>query len=137
MSYDITIAADESFSKSVPIDSLRAYLSTLANLRPNGDRGFLFQEDERLWMEIDLEAVTEEGDLRDDSDELSTVNCVRLHIPYPRIGTQPETDYFPIAVAIGRHLGWPVLDEQSGEPLKLVRQESTSTSAAKPWWKFW
>jgi hypothetical protein len=87
-------------------------------------------------MEIDLESVTEEGDTADDCDKSPTVNCVRLHIPYQFLGDQPELDYFPTALEIAGHLGWPALDDQTGEPLKGVTATSRQLEP-KPWWRFW
>src|SRR5437879_4349117 len=118
MSYDITIAGDDSFSVSVPFDALRQFVSQLPRIEANGTRGFVLREGDHLWMEIDLDSVTEDGDTRDDGDASPTVNCVRLHIPYPFLGKHPEHDYFPIAVAIAQHLGWPAIDEQTGQPLQ-------------------
>ena len=126
MSYDITIAADESFSRSVPFEPLRDFISRLANVHPNGDRGLVLREGNRLWMEIDLEAVSEDGDTLDDGLTSPTVNCIRLHVPYAYLGDPPRDEYFTTAVAIAQHAGWRAIDEQTGE---LLRK--------KPWWKFW
>ena len=117
MSYDITIAADDKFSRSIPVKSLQKFISSLADIQPNGDRGFVLSKGKSLWMEIDLESVSEEGDILDDCETCPTVNCVRLHIPYSFLGDPPNKNYFAIARAIAKHSGWPAIDEQTGESL--------------------
>lgn len=117
MSYDLTIAADERFSRSVPLEPLRAFIGQLPGVQPNGERDFALSEGSRLWMEIDLESVTEDGDARDGGT--ATFNCVRLHIPYGLLGENPARDYFPTVVAIARHLGWRAVDDQTGEILPM------------------
>lgn len=154
MSYDIDIAADETFSIEVPLEPLRQFILGLPLVETNGDRNLLLREGERLWMEIDLETVSDEGEWTGDSDS-STVNCIRLHIPYPALGTSPERDYFPTAHAIGRHLNWPVTDCQTGESLDALATEAVKEAfdalgmdvnasptiarlqRRKPWWQFW
>ncbi len=118
MSYDLTIAADEQFSRSVPLEPLRAYIGQLPGIQPNGEQHFSLSEGSRLWMEIDLESVTEDGDARDDGN--TAVNCIRLHVPYGLLGDNPECDYFPTAAAIARHLGWRAMDDQTGEPIPML-----------------
>lgn len=117
MSYDMTIAADERFSQAVPLGPLRDFVGRLPGVQPNGERDFALSVEDRLWMEIDLESVTEEGDSRNDGEDAATVNCVRLHIPYAMLGESPRRDYFPTAEAIARYLGWSAIDDQTGEPL--------------------
>jgi hypothetical protein len=129
MSYDITIAADDAFSRSVPLAALRDFVSRLPSVHPSGDRGFVLREGERLWMEIDLEAVSEEGDTLDDGATSPTVNCLRLHVPYPNLGEPPHPEYFTTAIAIAKHLGWPAIDDQTGQPL--------GRPDTKPRWKLW
>src|SRR5262245_52382968 len=133
MSYDITIAADDKFSEHVSRAELRNFLSTLPGVQPNGEQCFVLSRGDELWMEIDPELVTEEGDTRDDDLGSSTVNCIRLHIPYAELGKQPESDYYPTARAIAEHLGWVAMDEQTGAPLA----PATSQASSKPWWRFW
>ena len=137
MSYDITIAFDETWSKSVDLVQLKSFIATLPQMEPNGERGLALCEGDRLWMEIDLETVNEEGDAIDDGEGPPTVNCVRLHIPYPVLGDNPERDYFPTALAIAEHLDWPAIDDQSGEPLKSSSNVSKNVTRKAPWWKWW
>src|SRR5262249_46575523 len=89
----------------------------LPNVKLNGDRDLVLCEGDQLWMEIDLEATTGEGDIRDDTDESTTVNCVRLHIPYGYLGGPSRHKYFETALAIAQHLQWPAIDEQTGSAL--------------------
>ncbi len=89
-----------------------------------------------MWMEIDLEDVTEDGDIREDGAS-GSVNCVRLHIPYAMLGGAPERDYFPTAFAIGQYLGWAVIDEQTGESLAASAARGQDAPRRKPWWKLW
>ena len=135
MSYDISIAADDTFTRSVPFVRLRDFISHLPNVRPNGERGLVLRADDRLWMEIDLEAVDEQGDVLDECVTSPIVNCVRLHIPYAFLGQPPHQEYFAAALAIAEYLGWPAIDEQTGEPVSIVAGENVRDK--KPWWEFW
>lgn len=137
MSYDVTICADETFSRSVQFAPLADFIATLRRVQPNGERGFVLSEGKRIWMEIDLEEVNDEGDILDDYESSTIVNCVRLHIPYPMLGDHPDRDYFPIAIEIARHLGWQAIDDQTGEPLRTSSAVAGSKADQKPWWKFW
>ena len=87
-------------------------------------------------MEIDLEHVTEEGDFIEDSETSPTVNCIRFHIPYRMLGSQPDRVYLPTVHTIAAHLGWTAIDDQTDEPLADAPGRSDE-SPAKPWWKFW
>lgn len=91
-------------------------------------------------MEIDLKTI-EDGDLREDSDVLPTVNCMMLRIPYGFLGSQAHVDYFPTALAIAKELGWVAIDDQTGEPLQLAPPAPLNwppdTKPRRPWWKFW
>jgi hypothetical protein len=137
MSYDITIAADDTFSQSVPFAELRQFILSSPGTEANGERHCRFGDGNRLWMEIDLELVTEEGDMHDDCDISPTVNCVRLHIPYQYLGEHPELDYFPVAMRIAEHLGWRAIDDQTGESLQQTKAVARPRMFQKPWWKFW
>jgi hypothetical protein len=119
MSYVITISADEEFSRSVPLEPLRAFIGQLPGIQPNGEYHFALSDESRLWMEIYVESATEDGGAGDEGSP--TVNRVRLHIPYGLLGESPERDYFPTAVAIARHLGWRAIDEQTGRSLTMSR----------------
>jgi hypothetical protein len=132
MSYDLTIRPDESFSQFKPLAPLALFLAAQSNVKPNGNRGFALEDGNR-WMEIDLETVNEEGDnIEDESTDPETFNCFRAHIPYPRLGEHPESDYFPLLLKIAQQLGWELQDEQrDGEP------PENDDAQNKPWWKFW
>ncbi len=132
MSYDLTIRPDETFSQFKPLASLAAFLAAQPNLKTNGTRGFILEDGNR-WMEIDLETVSEEGDnIEDESINPETFNCIRAHIPYPHLGTQPERDYFPLLRSIAQQLSWELHDEQSDEELP-----EDGDTPKKPWWRFW
>jgi hypothetical protein len=107
---------------------LRSFIAGLPNVQPNG-KGFVLAAADRLWMEIDLEHVSEEGDTLDTGEALDSVNCVNLHIPYPFLGRSPERDYFPTAISIAEHLDWTAMDRQTDQP--------NSAAPARSWWKFW
>ena len=132
MSYDLTIRPDESFSQFKPLTPLASFLAEQPNVKPNGNRGFAF-EDGNCWMEINIETVSDEGDnIEDESTDKETYNCIRAHIPYPRLGKQPELDYFPLLRSIAQHVGWQLHDEQSGD-----EPPENNDAPKKPWWRFW
>jgi hypothetical protein len=68
-------------------------------------------------MEFDLELVSEEGDIIEDSgDETTEINCLRLHVPYGMFRQAAfATEYLPTALAIAKHVGWTLLDEQTDQ----------------------
>ena len=116
MSFDLTVKADDNYSVSTDLHRLGEFLAQLPHVRANGQRGFVLDDPPSRWMEIDLEVVSPEGDYDEELSENSLeVNCIRLHIPYGRLGKKPERDYFPTAWAIAKFLAWRLYDEQSGE----------------------
>ena len=120
MSYDLTIRSDEDCSRSYLFADLAAFVATLPDVEPNGDRGFALNDPPNRWMEIYLEFRVFNDDERDFDDDptRTNFNWVSVCIPYGHIGRQPERDYFPTAFAIAEHLGWPVYDEQRGRVLQ-------------------
>jgi hypothetical protein len=120
LSYDMTIRSDASFSRSVSTRPLIEYLRTLPGVVPNGDCGFALDDRPRRWMEIDLEAVNEEGDSIEGSlADRPAINCIRLHIPYAYLKSSTLNEGFlPLAFKIADHLKWELYDEQSGEPYR-------------------
>ena len=135
MSYDLSIRADETFSQFTSGSDLRSFIGQLQGVKPNGDWGFAFGDSKSVWMEIDLEVVSEEGDyLEDGSPEESGINCIRLHIPY-QFSTDWQQTYLPAALAIADHLGWLLMDEQTSERITEIRPERETVK--KPWWRFW
>jgi hypothetical protein len=136
VSYDLSINANDTFSQYTSATDLRSFIGQLDNVHPNGEWNFVLGDGESDWMEIDLEVVTEEGDFCEDcSPELSGINCIRLHIPYPFMSDDWQQTYLPTALAIANHLHWPLLDEQTGQTIIEFTKEVRSTH--KPWWKFW
>ncbi len=140
MSYDLTIRADEGYSRSVPVQSVSDFIRRLSSIRPNGDRSFVLDDRTKRWMEIDLEMVSPDGDNMDEEgEEYSEFNCIRLQIPHQGVGGAPAREYFPTALAIAGHLGWRLYDEQSGDEIP----QGVATAPAAPkierrgWWKFW
>ena len=60
MSYDLTIRPNERFSQYRPFAPIAAFLAEQANVKPNGNRGFVVDDGQR-WMEIDFETVSDMG----------------------------------------------------------------------------
>ena len=115
MSYDLDIKADDDYSQSADCDRLKAFVAHLPGIKPNGSRGFVLDDRPQKWMEIDLEAVSPDGDYDEELSRGTWVNCVRLHIPYAYLGETPERDYFPTAWAIAAFLGWRLHQDKGGE----------------------
>ena len=84
MSYDLTARSDEMFSVSIQRSEVASIVAQIPKVEPNGPSGFLLERDGDVWMEIDVELVSDEGDNLEDPDaELSTeVNCIHFHVPY-------------------------------------------------------
>jgi len=136
MSYDITIRPDETFSRSVPRESLATFIAQLPSISRSGGSQLVLDARPKRYMTISLETADEDGDCMEDDKTADTTNCIRLHIPYAFLGKRLERDYFPTCFAIADHLGWSVYDEQSGEniPRNAIASDLT---AQKPWWKVW
>src|SRR5512135_437347 len=106
MSFDLTIKADETYSRRTPKAALDSFIAQMPGIKPNGSRGFVLDEPPKRWMEIDLEVVSEEGDnIEEDGKSYNDINCVRLHVPYAFLGDAIERDYLPTAFAIAEHIG--------------------------------
>ena len=102
MSYDLSIRADDRYSRMTAKAPLAAFIATLPNVK----------------MEIDLELVSEDGDYIGDEEGASEtdINCLRLHIPYGFFREKGlAQEYLPTAQAIAKHVGWTLLDEQTGQ----------------------
>ena len=124
MSYDLTIAKDETFSAWTRYSELADFLRAAEHVRPDGRRGFVFEPGPGRCMFIRLEVVDDEGDnIEEDAGEYPEINCVRMDIPYSMLGDQPVPDYFPLALAIAERLGWTAYDNQSGEPISRHQVE--------------
>jgi len=137
MSYDLTIKGDDTYSLRTSKADLDSFIAQLPGIKRNGSSGFVIDERPKRWMEIDLEVVSEEGDYDCDAAGASdTINCVRLHIPYAFLGNAIERDYLPTAFAIAGRIGWPLYDDQTGEPVREA-VEPKDPKAQKPWWRFW
>lgn len=118
MSYDLSIMADEEYSRMAERDSLASFIASLPDVQPNGHTGFILDDGGTRLMEIDPELVSEEGDNIEGEEGVSEteVNCLRLHIPYDHFREDRfEEEYLPTALAIAEFLGWTLLDEQTGD----------------------
>ena len=118
MSYDLSIRADDRYSRMTAKAPLAAFIATLPNVKPNGTSGFVLDDPPARWMEIDLELVSEDGDYIGDEEGASEtdINCLRLHIPYGFFREKGlAQEYLPTAQAVAKHVGWTLLDEQTGQ----------------------
>jgi hypothetical protein len=132
MSYDLTIRSDETYSRATAREALDQFLLQLPGVKPNGKWCFALDDPPERWMEIDLEVVSDEGDsIAEDWKSYDTTNCIRLHIPYPFLGSALQSGYLPTALAIAEFVGWPLYDEQTG---KVVTR---GTVERRAWWKLW
>ncbi|MBI3866622.1 MAG: hypothetical protein HY290_32470 [Planctomycetia bacterium] len=132
MSYDLTIKADETYSRMTSKSGLCTFIAQLPGIKPNGGSGFVLDERPKRWMEIDLEVIEEDGyKLQEAGRDYDAINCISLHIPYPFLGDAIERHYLPTAFAIADHLDWQLYDEQIGEDI------SREPRTRKPWWRFW
>lgn len=137
MSYDLTIKADKTYSRMTPRAELASFISQLPGIKPNGN-GFVLEEEDRLWMEIDLEVADEEGNnIEEEGKTYNEINCIRLHIPYAFMNDTYERDYLPTVLAIAEHLGWMLCDEQSGKEMTREGLLPKGKKVQRPWWKFW
>jgi hypothetical protein len=133
VSYDLTIAKDETFSAWTRFSDLADFLRVAEHVKPNGQRGFVFEPSTDRCMFIDLEVVSDEGDnIEEKGREYREINCVRLHIPYAMLGNHPDRDYFPLALAIAERLGWTAYDNQTGELISRDQIERNLTGITKP-----
>lgn len=129
MSYDLTARNDERYSRSVSFERVSSLVAAMPDVRPNGSSGFILEMGDDVWMEIDLEAVSEEGDNIEipRGETPPQINCIHFHVPYGQIeGLDPCVE---VALKIANELEWQVYDEQTGD--FVVR-----SSARKPWWRF-
>jgi hypothetical protein len=124
VSYDLIVRADEEFSKSTAFGPLADFIEMLPNIRPNGSTGFVLDDPPKRWMEIDLEGdFPEEEAMEAIKEGPGRVSSISLQIPYAHLGDAPERDYFPMALAIAKFVGWPLFDAQTGEEIPYAKEE--------------
>lgn len=117
MSFDLTIKSDESYSRSTPRAALEAFISQMPGIERNGSAGFVLNKRPKLWMEIYLEAVREEGDNIEESGKTyDEINRVKFCIPYGFLNPAVARFYLIIAFAIADYIGWALYDDQCGKP---------------------
>ena len=118
MSFDLTIKGDKHYSRTTERAPLASFVSQLPRIKPNGTRGFALDDPPKVWMEIDLEVVSRNGDNVEVEGQVSeSINCLRLHIPYSFLKSGSlEHDYLPIAIMIVDRLGWQLYDDQNDDP---------------------
>ena len=130
MSYDLTARSDPTFSCSIQRSEVASVAAQLPNVEPNGPAGFLLERDGDVWMEIDVELVSEEGDnIEDTGTKLSMeANCINFHVPYAF--AENLSSHYEVALRIADAVGWQLYDPQTDEVVLAQRRR-------KPWWRFW
>lgn len=132
MSYDLCARSDDTHSRSVPRDTAAAVVAGMPAVAANGPAAFVMQGGDDVWMEIDLELVSEEKDAveGDAGGPSPMVNAIQFHVPYAftaRLDACRAT-----ALQIAGALGWELYD---------LQLDAVVTGAApprrKPWWRFW
>ncbi|MEO0479366.1 MAG: hypothetical protein AAF196_07795 [Planctomycetota bacterium] len=112
------------------VERVSRLVAAMPDVRPNGSTGFVLEIGDDVWMEIDLEAVSDEGDSIEipRGETPSKINCISFHVPYGQIeGLNPCVE---VALEIADGLEWQLYDEQTGD--SVVR-----SPARKPRWRFW
>ncbi|HZS03792.1 MAG TPA: hypothetical protein VFD58_02875 [Blastocatellia bacterium] len=120
MSYDLTIKSDDRYSKHADVEEVKAFIRQIPNISANGERGFCYQDGELYYMEIDLDAVDDEGDSVEEEDSLpSRINCIDGHIPNAFMDEDKADPnrYVEVLGQIAQHLGWYLYDPQEDEYL--------------------
>lgn len=138
MSYDLTVAKDQGFSASTQFSELADFLRSTDHVKPNGERGFVFEPGSNRRMEVDLEVVSDEGDnVEVEGADYQEINCIRLHVPNSMLGSHPERDCLPLVFSIAERIDWTVYDDQTGEPISREQIEGERANNKRPWWRFW
>jgi hypothetical protein len=128
MSYDLTSQGDDRYSIKVARNVVYEAIAQLADVEPNGTSGFVLKRGKTVYMEIDVELVSEEGDnIEDLQNPAPEVNCINFHIPYAFV--DPIEAYLKVALEISDSLGWKLYDLQTD-------QQVTELSERKPWRRF-
>lgn len=132
MSYDLCARADASYSRSLTRAAVAAVVAGTARVAANGPCGFAMQERDSMWMEIDLESVSPDGDAVEtaNGETSPTVNCINFHVPQAFTARLEECR--GAALQIARALGWELFDPQ----LDAVVAER-SVRPRRTWWRFW
>ena len=141
MSYDITIKADDDYSKSADIVKIDLLLSSIAGMNKR-EQGYHFGDpSDGVYFEIDAYQVNREGNLVE--HRLATgVNRVDIHIPAAFFdATQQKAA--EVSCTIAANLGWKVFDEQTGEYLAaekenlLIGHQGLSSVGGEDWIGTW
>ena len=141
MSYDITIKADDDYSKGADIVKLDLFLSSIAGMNKQ-EQGYHFGDpSDGVYFEIDAYQVNREGNLVEHSGATG-VNRVDIHIPAAFFdATQQKAA--EVSCAIAAKLGWKVFDEQTGEYLAseeenlLIGHQALSSVGGEDWIGTW
>ena len=114
MSYDICIRSDETFTDKVLRSLVSDFLSAMDSVTQQSPTHLVLKDVENdVFIEFDLELVSEEGDYLD-VGEVEKINCIRIHTP--NANNQSEITYlYSLCLQIARHVGWKVFDEQEGQ----------------------
>jgi hypothetical protein len=130
MSYDFTIRADPAYSQYKNYNEVKEFLLSQENVAANGDLSFCLNKPPRQRMEIDIEAVTSEGDsIVGEVSRTGSFNCINAHIPYGQLEKSRVEEYLPLLQSLTSHLGWKLVDQQM--------DDLSNVESVKPWWKFW
>ena len=128
MSYDINIQKDQEYSDQANIENLKSFISSIPNVIPNGELGFIYGDQKELLMEIDLELMEEDADSVEANGKINFISC---HIPYAFWDNDKADKYFVICSTLARHLGWQAIDAQTDQEIheerntdKLLRLKS-------------
>lgn len=118
MSYDLIIRGDDDYSKYTGLEDLESFIENLPQIIPNGERGVCYQDGDDYHMEIDLDLVSDEGDIIADGADstIDKINCIEAHIPYAFLNEKVDFNrYAEILVQIAEHLKWQLYDPQKDE----------------------
>ena len=129
MSYDLFARKDAQHSEKLPRSQVHDIIGAIPDVEPSGPAGFVLKQGDEVYMEIDVDLVSEEGDSIGDLDSPSAeVNRVDFHVPYGFAdGLDSST---AVAQQITKRLGWELYDPQGDSTFG-------GSKTAKPWWKFW
>lgn len=143
MSYDLESPYDDQYSQALSRDKIPDIVRDLEHLEHNGPGGFVFNPDSSIYMEIDFEYVSNDGDSLEETELMPDFNCIRFYIPYTYGDGMPAC--IDRALVIAQKAGWPLCDLQTGQHLnrenvqKLYQsfRSQQDIKPQKPWWKFW
>jgi hypothetical protein len=108
MPYEMKARSDRRYSKYLDTETITSVLRNLPDTHLYGPKStdWVFERDDKLFMEIDVELVDEHGELLLAAHKAGEANCIRFCIPHTYLQEEHLAECRAYAQGIADRLGW-------------------------------